>query len=204
MLDRLRKKVLQYVTNSCYNRIKNRRIRMINMGEEKGIFNAVDLAAYIAKKYHEEYSNGRFEISPIKLQKSLYFCFAMWGGLIRKAKKNPEFVEENLTEQKEILFDDEIEAWVYGPVIPNVYNAHKENKLGDSIIVEKEFEKNSFLKETINSILDDLFEVADFKLVSISHEDKCWSNNFDSDDMYHNYIIDKDLIISEYANKQHI
>ena len=117
--------------------------------EKKGIFDARTLGGYIKQKYKEEY---RTEISPIRLQKALYFLFAFWGGMVRKSKNNPEYVESDLSEQNEILFYNDIKAWAYGPVIPDVYK--KEKKL-EEFYSEKEdiFNGNTFLRETIDSIL---------------------------------------------------
>lgn len=50
----------------------------------KGIVNAKELAFYISDLYISKYSK---EISPIKLQKSLYFTFAYWGGFEEKVRK---------------------------------------------------------------------------------------------------------------------
>ena len=44
----------------------------------------------------------------IKIQKLLYISFGFYSYF-----------------QKENLFDDKIEAWQYGPVIPNVYHNFK-------------------------------------------------------------------------------
>ena len=66
---------------------------MKNMKEKKGIFSSEELANYIAYKYKEKMGTN---ISPLKLQKSLYFCFAYWGGFVRKGKKSPESAEINL------------------------------------------------------------------------------------------------------------
>ena len=52
---------------------------------KKGLVNAKELACYITDYYMIKFSK---EISPIKLQKSLYFCFAYWGGFVRKSKLN--------------------------------------------------------------------------------------------------------------------
>lgn len=188
------KNILEYLTKLWYSifRIESKGKCVM---KKKGILDARELGGYIKLKYKEEYNT---EISPIKLQKALYFLFAFWGGMIRKSKNNPEFVENNLSSQNEILFDNDIEAWVYGPVVPDVY---KEKKLEKFCSKESIFKDNTFLQETIDSILNDLFEVADFKLVSISHEDKCWQNNYDADEIYHNTIIKKEDIIKEYAKR---
>lgn len=51
----------------------------------------------------------RIKITPLKLQKLLYFCYAWYAG--------------NTGEE---LFPEDIEAWQYGPVIPEVYREFRE------------------------------------------------------------------------------
>ncbi len=155
---------------------------------------ARELAAYIQKKYYEEKQK---EISPIKLQKSLYFLFAYWGGNVRKSKMFPEAVEESFEKFSEYLFDDKIEAWVYGPVVPIVYREENINKFYN----EKMFEGKAKIKEFIDDLLKELFEVGDFTLVDISHSDNSWKNNFNYDDEFHDNEIDKESIIEEYSRK---
>lgn len=155
---------------------------------------AKKLAAYIQKKYYEEKHK---EISPIKLQKSLYFLFAYWGGTVRKSKKYPDAVEEHYNNFSEYLFDDDIEAWVYGPVVPVVYHAENLEQYYD----ENLFEGKEKLKEFIDDLLKELFETGDFTLVDVSHNDTAWINNFSYDDEFHNKVINKEEIIEEYARK---
>ena len=199
-LDKMYKKVVAYLANMCYSIVRIVRVILGGVGimtKNKGIFDAKQLAGYIAHKYKKEKG---VEISPIKLQKSLYFLFAYWGGIIRKSKENPDYVEEDLSSQNEILFDNDIEAWVYGPVVPDVYKAKDIEKYyseGEDI-----FSGNKFLHETIDSILSDVFSIADFKLVSISHEDLCWQKKFDPKDLFHNNKINKEDIITEYATRE--
>ena len=145
-----------------------------------------------------EYSEHERGITPIKLQKSLYFVFAIWGGLVEKSKS--EFIEFKIEEDKYLFFND-IEAWVYGPVVPDVYRSDIE--LVDIEEAKTIFDdKNIIIKETIDDILKDIFEIGDFKLVSISHSDQCWKNSFNINDENHNRIIDKDEIIREYAARE--
>ena len=99
-----------------------------------------ELAAYIQKKYYEEKQK---EISPIKLQKALYFLFAYWGGTVRKSKLYPNAVEEDFSNFDEYLFEDKIEAWVYGPVIPVVYREKNISKYNN----ESMFKGKEKLKE---------------------------------------------------------
>ena len=158
------------------------------------IMDAKQLAAYIAEKYKNKYGT---KISPVKLQKTLYFCFAYWGGFIRKGKLE-NASEIDVTDLSEILFENTIEAWVYGPVIPDVYHNYDsiENYIDYDI-----FKNIGILKEFIDNVIEDTFEINDFRLVAISHRDQCWQNNFNYDEQYHNTEIDKEEIINEYARK---
>lgn len=171
------------------------------MKNEEGIFSALDLACYICEEY-EKFTNYSKEITSIKLQKSLYFLFAYWGGFVRKSKSTP-YVEEELNEN-ELLFNNQIQAWVYGPVVPEVYRAFRNNilkSIGDSSNVYNELSENELLKDTFDSLLDDIFKTSDFKLVTLSHKDKCWINNFEPTEEKHDKEIYADEIISEYAAK---
>lgn len=162
---------------------------------------AIKLALYIRKRYlnYEKNITNRI-ISPIKLQKSLYFLFAYWGQFIRKNKENKDSVEVDYSNYNEFLFDDRIEAWTYGPVVPNVFNEEKMgllNREPDENYLENEIEK----KEFIDHLLEQLFEIDDFGLVRISHEDECWKRNYVESDERHNREIPKEEIINEYSSK---
>lgn len=160
----------------------------------EGIFSARELASYINYKYMQ-LPNRLNKISPLKLQKSLYFCFAYWGGFVRKSNNSKS--ELNLEHYSEYLFDDKIEAWVYGPVIPNVYYLSKL----DDCNPEKLFEGKEYVREFIDGILNDVLKLGDFRLVEISHNDDCWKRNFRKSEIIHNNEIPKEEIIKEYAKQ---
>ncbi len=163
---------------------------------------AINLALYIRKKYleYDKNTNKRI-ISPIKLQKSLYFLFAYWGQYIRKNKENQDSVEVNYSNYNEFLFNDRIEAWTYGPVIPNVFTAEKVGLLEDMKSVENYLEDDFVKKEFIDNLLKQLFEIDDFGLVRISHEDECWKKYYIESDEKHDREIPKEEIIDEYSSK---
>ncbi len=163
------------------------------------ICDARGFANYIQSRYLK-YNKGCSEISPIKLQKSLYFCFAYWGGFVRRGKRSENISEIDVSSFDEILFNNEIEAWTYGPVIPEVYKAYRDGTLKD---YEKEdlFKSYEFTEQYIDGVLDDIFEISDFKLVEISHSDDSWKRNFDFKEFMHNNTISKEEIITEYACK---
>ena len=102
-------------------------------------------------------------INNFKLQKVLYFLQA--NHLV--AKRKP-------------LFSDEIEAWDFGPVIPQVYykwkaygGAHipfdltKESKTYKNLIWEKD-------QEEINELLDELEPYSATSLLEIIHKQYPW------------------------------
>ncbi len=173
------------------------------MNKEKGYINAIDLAKYINKKYKEKFKS---DISSIKLQKSLYFLFAYWGGFVKElqTKKGEGLIETEDANYKQYLFDNRIEAWIYGPVITDVYHkfdsVRKYDKEAEKKINELPIEVKSF----IDDLLDDIFKVSDFKLVDLSHNDNCWKKNFIEDDKKHNREILKEDIIDEYSKRKFI
>lgn len=163
----------------------------------KGITDARTLACYIKKYYSKniEKNNIKKEISPLKLQKSLYFCFAYWGGFVRKGKDQKNELNQRFNE---LLFNNEIEAWVYGPVVPEVYH---EKKLEIYDKGEENIFGDVFVKDYIDGILDNVLSCNDFQLVEISHEDRCWKKYFKKSAIFHNGTIPFEEIIKEYAAK---
>ncbi len=156
----------------------------------KGILNAKELACYIINYNRKKFSS---ETSPIKLQKSLYFCFAYWGGFVRKSKS---FNTEVKIDKSEWLFNEDIEAWVYGPALPEVYHE------GENIVNfnnENLFDGNLDVKNFLDGILDEVLKVSDFKLVEISHSDSCWKKYFNPNSSKHNNVINKEDIINLYG-----
>jgi uncharacterized phage-associated protein len=173
------------------------------MDKEAVFSSALAFANYISE-YHNR-AKGK-AISPIKLQKSLYFCFAYWGAYIEKAKLSSfetDVAEVDFTVYPAYLFPDNIndyfEAWTYGPVIRSVYQAQAE------IIRDPVCDEAASLRpevfEMIDGLLNQLFDISDFSLVNISHSDDVWKQNYDVSADSHNKVIAHDAIIEEYMKK---
>ncbi len=101
------------------------------------------------------------EISNLKLQKLLYYM----QGFHLACFDTP-------------LFDDEIEAWMYGPVVPAVYELYKENGSkgiscpeGDVIALTSEEEEDIF-----NQVYDAYGQFSAFKLMEMTHIEEPWKS----------------------------
>lgn len=112
------------------------------------------------------------ELSPLKLQKSLYFLFAFYAGTYSGGDKIG--VKETSYNFPKYLFKGDFEAWTYGPVIRDVYYKNKNNEYQaeeydfESQVVDEEISK------FINDVGGMIVAKSDFALVDRSHEDTSW------------------------------
>jgi len=119
-------------------------------------YNAQDIAHYFLWKAQEE---DQELLSNMKLQKLVYYA----QGLHFALNKTP-------------LFEDKIEAWTYGPVVPDLYHAYKEYEAG-GINADPNFDPSSIDEDT-KDFLDEIFDVfgqfSAIRLMEIAHSDQCW------------------------------
>lgn len=139
-------------------------------------YKALDVARYVVNYGREK---GHL-ISNLKLQKILYFIQASF--LVEK-------------EDNSICFEDNIEAWDFGPVVPNAY--HEFKKYGAGSIPEikdyidssdgiwgskkKRFEKNIICDEDqilINEVVDEAASYSARALVDITHIQAPWADRY--------------------------
>lgn len=104
-----------------------------------------------------------------KLQKMLYFAYSWYMTI----QTNIEDTENEVNYAK--LFDEEIQAWVHGPVIPRVYDKYKE--YGYTNIPQIPNEPSNFDFETTD-ILAQVWEVYGKyngnELENITHQHDPW------------------------------
>ncbi|OYQ80500.1 hypothetical protein B9T19_04385 [Ignatzschineria sp. F8392] len=132
-------------------------------------YRAIDIANYILWYAGEKGHEG---LTALKLQKILYYVVT--GYL----KKTGEF-----------LFNEKIEKWRYGPVIPSVYHTFKNKKYGlikkpisnfievEGKFVADPFNPNNIDKDTqtiIENIVDRLIDCTAFELVEKTHKEPAW------------------------------
>ena len=120
------------------------------------MYNAIAVANHIIKYEH---SKDRL-ISNLKLQKLLYFVQVQF------------FIEYGKP-----CFGNKIEAWSFGPVVPDVYHTYKIygsldiTKLEDGINIDDISDEH---KETINSVSETFSDTPVYEMVDITHHQTPW------------------------------
>lgn len=131
-------------------------------------------------RYIINYSNKQgYDISNLKLQKLLYFVQAYF--LISSDEHKPCFVEE-------------IEAWDFGPVVPEAYHEYKRYGNMDIPCVIRYFEKgknNEFIKhifdkncissndrKKIRDVVDNFADYSASDLVELTHAQSPWKDAY--------------------------
>ena len=126
-------------------------------------------------------NNNDYGISNLKLQKILYFIQA--------------YFVMNTTDHS-ACFEERIEAWDFGPVVPTAYHAYKHYGSGDipSVVSYFEFDEDSMWglkavkyedsvisvehKMLIDSVVDGFKDFSATDLVTITHRQAPWKNAY--------------------------
>ena len=132
-------------------------------------FNATNIASFFL---HKAQSSLKHELSNLKLQKLVYIAFG-WHTV---------FGEHD-------LYQDPIEAWRYGPVLPSLYYKFSEfgdqpiqartiedtlhvylpDRVGESLQFPLVIEKDSFIEGFLEIIFEQYIEMPPYKLVDLTH-----------------------------------
>lgn len=115
------------------------------------------LAQYLVYAY-EKYTSSHFENSELKLQKMLYLA-----------------QRESLALYGETLYDEDIQGWVHGPVIPEIrfffeddYSPITSEELG--VLPE-------FKKYIIDNVIDQYAKYETWSLRDLTHEEYSWKKS---------------------------
>lgn len=111
--------------------------------------NVYDVAKYILQK--------QGEMTTMKLQKLVYYCQA-WS----------------LVWDSESLFNDHIEAWASGPVVPSLYNVHRGEFLINELPIGSTKSLTRKQKETIKAVLGAYGSKPAQWLADLTHMEKPW------------------------------
>jgi hypothetical protein len=143
-------------------------------------------------------------ITPLKLQKSLYFLYAFYAGMmINNVDVQKSKTENNQNNVPKELFPAQFEAWTYGPVIKDVYVKYKGKEYEKTLIsfdIEETL-KNIPNSEEIVKFIENLFQkicsVSDLTLMAKAQSDVVWQDAFNSESK----IIKNENIWNEYKKK---
>ena len=125
---------------------------------------------------------GTEYISNLKLQKLLYYAQGVFLAVTDKP-----------------LFDDDIVAWLQGPVVESVYHQYKANG-AQGIPFDEDFDFSEFTPEE-NELLTEVYDVfgqySALKLRNMTHEETPWKETKQND-------IIPLQIIKDYFKKEYV
>lgn len=156
------------------------------------VYNADQIADYFRSLSNPEVGDL---LSNLKLQKLCYYA----AGVIAAVRQNDD----------DPLFEQPIEAWQHGPVIPVEYRRFKEYGSGDiPPLTNCDFNN---IEPRDRAILDDVFnfygQYSAWKLRNMTHEEQPWINAFARDDkrIYNNELRDffSNEVSQDYINSYH-
>lgn len=140
------------------------------------------------------------KLTPLKLQKSLYFLYAYYGALFNEVEDEGT-LEEDFKMPKE-LFPATFEAWTYGPVIKDVYKKYKNDEYSGEYCKQdliKEIENETpKASQFVNDMFSQINTLSDFTLVDRSHEDRSWKNAYSQGK---STVINNDDLVCEYRER---
>ena len=118
------------------------------------MYNAIDLSKYIVSKC---VTDGH-PISNLQLQKILYY------------------IQKDFLQRDEVAFSDNIEAWQFGPVVPNVYYHYCGFGAMPISIIKDAFSIVSSDSIFINKIVEEKRNLNPWDMVAETHkEDGAWA-----------------------------
>ncbi len=125
------------------------------------MYSALDVARYIIWYCERE----KYIVSNLKLQKILYFIQAKF-----------------LVEKNTPCFSEKIEAWTFGPVIPEVHKQYKifGNAHIPCVNVQDDFKISEQDKALIDNMVDECSKFTASQLVEITHRQTPWKKAYKS------------------------
>jgi len=119
-----------------------------------------DVADYFIYKSQFD-ARRRSSISPLKLQKLLYYSQAWFYTLMERK-----------------LFSDKIEAWVHGPVVPSIYDKYKRygyNDISKNVDnIPQSIKRNEDVKDILDAVWYTYNQFDAKTLEKISHMESPW------------------------------
>lgn len=125
---------------------------------------ARDIANYLLVKASQAEGEAA-NISNLKLQKLLYYVQGFHTVLFKRP-----------------AFDDRMEAWLHGPVLPAIY--HEFKQYGNGQISAPSLEAIDQIDDQTAELVDEVFDVyakhSAWHLRNLTHEEEPWIKNYDA------------------------
>ncbi|MCS3839524.1 putative phage-associated protein [Pseudomonas sp. JAI111] len=121
---------------------------------------SIDAAKFFLAQANEDAGDL---VSNLKLQKLVYYAQGFHLAVFDRP-----------------LFDEQIEAWTHGPVVPSVYHHYKQHGSG-SIPFPTDFDANVFSvqqMDLLNEVQQIYGQYSAWRLRELTHEEAPWKNNF--------------------------
>jgi uncharacterized phage-associated protein len=119
-------------------------------------YTADDIARYFL---HKADKDEQELISNLKLQKLVYYAQGLHLAIYGKA-----------------IFKEEIKAWNYGPVVPDLYSKYKKHG-SKGIPADKSFRPEK-IDDELRKFLDEIYsafgQFSAMRLMDLTHTDNCW------------------------------
>jgi uncharacterized phage-associated protein len=121
---------------------------------------ALDIANYFLSLTNEEYGDG---ISNLKMQKLLFYAQGFHLAFYNKP-----------------LFNEKIEAWMHGPVVPDLYHHYKHN-VADALPKPKKMDFKIYSQD-VQTLLDQIYNIygqfSAWKLRNLTHAESIWKTAY--------------------------
>jgi uncharacterized phage-associated protein len=136
-------------------------------------FTALEIASFFIKK----------GVSPLKLQKLLYYSQAWY--FVKTGNK---------------LFEEKIQAWIYGPVVYSVWDNFRYMKRSMTIPTSRATDVDTtFAEEHLNQVWDAYGHLSGPELVDLTHEEEAWIQSRKG--LLNEQPSDKEVVIDESSTR---
>ena len=128
--------------------------------------NVFQVANYFIKKSLDEDEGS--DLTPLKLQKLCYYAQGIYLAM----------------HDGELLFDEKIQAWMHGPVSPDLYRCFSGSEPIIGLIKPNKY-KCDLLPDDVKNLLDDVYEqfgqFSAWALRNMTHKEAPWKDNWRKD-----------------------
>jgi uncharacterized phage-associated protein len=127
-------------------------------------YKVLDIAKKLIFKAQNDEPNGGERLTNLKLQKLLYYQ----QGFHLAVFDTP-------------LFEEDVEAWMYGPVVPVVYNEYSSYGSSSLPEVKETISLSDEEEELFNEVYDAYRDFSAIGLMNRTHKEKPWASVYPHD-----------------------